>query len=203
MKILFDLFPVILFFATYKIMTWGQKDVACISEATAHLPWLQQPLLVATSAAIAASLAQIVWVLLIRKIKVDKMLWLSFGTIVTLGGATLYFHDATYIQWKPTVFYWVVAVILAGAHLLMGKNLSKLAMEKAMKLPNRIWKLVNASWMLFFVALGFVNIVALRLLSCDNWVNFKMFGVPVLIFGFAMLQLAAVYKYIEEDKEHN
>lgn len=203
MKILFDLFPVILFFATYKIMTLGQKDAACLSEATAHLPWFQQPLLVATSVAIAGSLAQIGWVLLVRKAKVDKMLWLSFATIVTLGGATLYFHSAAYIQWKPTVYYWALATILAGAHLLMGKNLSKLAMEKVMKLPNRIWRLINASWVLFFAALGFVNIAAVRLLSCDNWVNFKMFGVPALTFGFAMLQLAVVYRYIEEDKEHN
>jgi len=203
MKILFDLFPVILFFATYKIMTWGHKDAACISEATSHLPWFQQPLLVATAVAIAASLAQIGWVALVRKARIDKMLWLSFATIAILGGATLYFHDATFIQWKPTVFYWVIALILAGAHLLMGKNLSKAALEKAMKLPNHIWKLINASWVLFFAVLGFVNIAALRLLSCDNWVNFKMFGVPALMFGFGMLQLALVFKYIEEDKEQN
>lgn len=203
MKILFDLFPVILFFATYKIMTLGQKNAACLSDAAAQLPWTQQPLLVATAVAIGASLAQIGWVLLVRKIKVDGMLWLSFATILILGGATLYFHDASFIQWKPTVYYWVIAVILAGAQLLMGKNLSKAALEKAMKLPNRIWKLVNAGWVLFFAALGVANLAAVRLLSCDNWVNFKVFGVPALIMVFGMLQVAAVYKYIEEDKEHN
>jgi len=203
MKILFDLFPVILFFVTYKTMTWGQKSAACLSEATAHLPWTQQPLLVATAVAIAASLVQIGWVLLIRKVKVDGMLWLSFATILILGGATLYFHNASFIQWKPTIYYWVVAVILAGTHILMGKNLSKAALEKAMKLPNHIWKLVNAGWVLFFVSLGFVNIAALHYLSCDDWVNFKMFGVPALVMVFGMLQFAAVYKYVEEDKEHN
>ena len=203
MKILFDLFPVILFFVTYKIMTLGQKSAACLSDATAHLPWTQQPLLVATAVAIAASLAQIGWVLLIRRLKVDGMLWLSFATILILGGATLYFHDASFIMWKPTIYYWVIAVILAGTQVLMGKNLSKAALEKAMKLPNHIWKLINASWVLFFVALGVTNLAAMRYLSCDNWVNFKLFGVPALVMAFGMLQLAAVYKYIEEDKEHN
>ncbi len=203
MKILFDLFPVILFFATYKIKTWGHKDAACISEATSHLPWFEQPLLLATAVAIAASVAQIAWVLLVRRTKVDRMLWLSFGTILLLGTATLYFHDASYIQWKPTIYYWVLATVLAGAQLLMGKNLSKAVLEKAYKLPNRVWKLVNAGWVLFFVALGFVNIAAMHALSCDNWVNFKLFGAPALLMAFGVLQLAAVYKYIEEDKEHN
>lgn len=203
MKILFDLFPVILFFATYKIMSWGQKTNACLSDAAAHLPWTEQPLLVATAVAMAASLAQIGWVILVRKTKVDGMLWLSFATIVTLGGATLYLHDASFIQWKPTIYYWVIALVLAGTHLFAGRNLMKSLMEQAMKLPNHVWKLVNAAWILFFVTLGFVNIAALRLLSCDNWVNFKMFGVPALVMVFGLLQLAAVYKYIEEDKEQN
>ncbi len=203
MKILFDLFPVILFFATYKIKTWGHKDAACISEATSHLPWFEQPLLLATAVAIAASVGQIAWVLLVRRTKVDRMLWLSFGTILLLGTATLYFHDASYIQWKPTIYYWVLATVLAGAQLLMGKNLSKAVLEKAYKLPNHVWKLVNAGWVLFFVTLGFVNIAAMHALSCDNWVNFKLFGAPALLMAFGLLQLAAVYKYIEEDKEHN
>lgn len=203
MKILFDLFPVILFFVTYKIKTWGHKDAACISEATSHLPWFDQPLLLATAVAIAASVAQIAWVLLVRRSKVDNMLWLSFATILILGGATLYLHDASYIQWKPTIYYWVLATILAGTQLLMGKNLSRAVLEKAYKLPNRVWKLVNMGWVLFFAALGFVNIAAMHALSCDNWVNFKMFGVPALVMVFGVLQLAAVYRYIEEDKEHN
>ncbi len=203
MKILFDLFPVILFFATYKIMTWGHKSAACVSDSTAHLPWFQQPLLLATAVAIAASMAQIAWVLLVRRARVDKMLWLSFGTILILGGATLYFHDASYIQWKPTVYYWVLATVLAGAQLLMGKNLSRALLEKAYKLPNRVWKAVNAGWVLFFVALGFLNIAAVHTLSCDSWVDFKMFGVPALLIAFGLLQTAAVYKYIEEEKEHN
>ena len=79
----------------------------------------------------------------------------------------------------------------------------KSLMEQAMKLPNHVWKLVNAAWIVFFVALGFVNIAALRMLSCDNWVNFKMFGVPALVMVFGLLQVAALYKYIEEDKEQN
>jgi len=202
MKLLFDLFPVILFFATFKFLSRGSESNACLPEAAAHLPWTEQPLLVATAVAIAASFVQIGW-LLMRKKKIDKMLWASLAIISVMGGATLYFHDAAFIQWKPTFFYWMLAAVLAGTQLFTGRNLTRSAMESIMKLPNRIWKQLNASWIIFFLMLGFANIAAVHNLSCSNWVNFKLFGVTGLIMMFGLLQIMAVYKYIEEDKEKN
>ncbi len=202
MKILFDLFPVILFFATYKFMSHGSETSACLPDAAAGVPWMQQPILVATAVAIAASFVQIGW-LALRKKKIDGMLWVSFAIVSVFGGATLYFHDATFIQWKPTVLYWVLALSLAGAQLFGGRNLTRAAMETAMKLPNRVWQHMNLSWMVFFVLLGFANIAAMRNLSCSGWVNFKVWGATGLMMVFVMLQLAAVYKYVEEEKEQN
>ncbi len=202
MKILFDLFPVILFFATYKFLNHGSETGACLPDAAAGLPWTHQPILVATAVAIAASFVQIGW-LALRKKKIDGMLWVSFAIVSVFGGATLYFHDATFIQWKPTVLYWVLALALAGAQLFAGRNLTRAAMETAMKLPNRIWTHMNLSWILFFVLLGFANIAAMRNLSCSGWVNFKVWGATGLMIVFVMLQLAAVYKYIEQEKEQN
>ncbi|EGD02481.1 intracellular septation protein A, partial [Burkholderia sp. TJI49] len=86
MKFLFDLFPIILFFAAFKV--WG--------------------IFTATAVAIAATLAQVAWVAF-RHRKVDTMLWVSLGVIVVFGGATLVLHDEKFIQWKPTVLYWLVA----------------------------------------------------------------------------------------------
>jgi len=202
MKFLFDLFPVFLFFGTYKFFSRGNEGNACLPEATAHLAWTEQPILMATAVAIAASFVQIGW-LLLRKKKIDTMLWISLAIISVFGGATLYFHDATFIQWKPTILYWMLAVILAGTPLFTGRNLIRSAMEAQIKLPNRIWKQLNVSWILFFLTLGFANIAAIHNLSCSNWVNFKVFGVTGLIMVFGLLQVVAVYKYIEEDKEQN
>ena len=56
MKLLFDLFPVILFFIAFKI----------------------KGIFVATAIAIAATVAQIIWTKY-RHGKVDAMLWVSFG----------------------------------------------------------------------------------------------------------------------------
>lgn len=202
MKFLFDLFPVILFFGTYKWFSRGHESSACLQDAAANLPWTEQPILMATAVAIAASFVQIGW-LLARKKKIDTMLWISLAIISVFGGATLYFHDATFIQWKPTILYWAIALILAGTHAFTGRNLIRASLEEQLKLPHRIWKWLNVSWILFFLTLGFANIAALRNLSCGDWVNFKVFGVTGMILLFGVLQMAVLYKYIEEDKEQN
>ena len=75
MKILFDLFPVILFFGVFKLV--GGNPDAAQAFATAlgyQADPLHLPVLLATAAAIIATLAQIIWVKL-RHGKVDTMLW--------------------------------------------------------------------------------------------------------------------------------
>lgn len=95
MKILFDLFPVIVFFITFKFAG----------------------VFVATAVSMAATLAQVAWVKY-RHGKVDTMLWASFGIITVFGGATLLLHNETFIKWKPTVLYWSFALALLLAPVL-------------------------------------------------------------------------------------
>ena len=82
MKLLLDFFPIILFFAAFKL--WG--------------------IYTATGVAIVATIAQIAW-LRFHHGKVEPMQWLSLGVIVVFGGATILAHDETFIKWKPTVLY--------------------------------------------------------------------------------------------------
>jgi intracellular septation protein len=92
MKLLFDLFPVILFFIAYKAV-----DVYA-----------------ATWVAIAATIGQIVW-LKLRGHRVEPMQWASLVLITLFGGMTLLFHDEAFIKVKPTVLYALFAVILLAA----------------------------------------------------------------------------------------
>ncbi len=117
-KLLFDLFPVIVFFIAYKI---GDANAEATRAFMASLG-LPQPagagekpgIYLATLVAIVASFGQIGWVKL-RGHKVDTMLWVSLGIIVVFGGATLWLHDESFIKWKPTVLYWIFAGIIFGA----------------------------------------------------------------------------------------
>ncbi|MBI5435801.1 MAG: septation protein A [Nitrosomonadales bacterium] len=180
MKLLFDLFPVILFFAAFKFFG----------------------IYVATATAIAATIAQIAWTKW-RHGKVDTMLWVSFGIIAVFGGATLLLHDETFIKWKPTILYWVFATALLFSNLLFKKNLMRTLMQEKLTLPVRVWNRVNLSWSLFFAVLGVLNLYVAFNYSTDTWVNFKLFGTTGLMLVFVLLQAMALAKYVDEDKENN
>jgi intracellular septation protein len=180
MKFLFDLFPVILFFVTFKI--YG--------------------IFAATAVAIAATFGQIGWVWY-RHRKVDKMLWISLVIIVIFGSATLILQDETFIKWKPSVLYWLFAAALLIAHAVFKKNLIRAMMQEQIILPDQIWARLNASWAMFFALMGAANLYVAFNYSTETWVNFKLFGFMGLMLAFVLLQGLMLGKYMEdkEDKE--
>jgi intracellular septation protein len=180
MKLLFDLFPVILFFVAFKF----------------------QGIFVATAVAIAATTVQIAWTKY-RHGKVDVMLWVSFAIIAVFGGATLLLHDETFIKWKPTVLYWMFSAILLVSNVVFNKNLMKLLLQEKIALPLHVWNRLNLSWSLFFAVLGFINLYVAFNYSTDSWVNFKLFGFTGLMLVFILAQGAWLAKYADEKKENN
>ena len=177
MKLLFDLFPVILFFAVFKL--YG------IYEATA--------------VAIAATFVQIGWVWF-RHRKVEPMLWVSLGVITVFGGATLLLQNEAFIKWKPTVLYWLFAAALAVGALVFKKNLIRAMMEKQMALPEPVWGRVLASWIAFFFVMGILNLYVAFNYSTDTWVNFKLFGGMGLMLAFVCGQAIMLARHIQEKK---
>lgn len=174
MKFLFDLFPVILFFAAFQL--WD--------------------IYVATAVAIAASFAQIGW-LALRRRKIDTMLWASLGIIVVFGGLTLALRDKTFIQWKPTVLYWLFGAVLAGG-ALSGRNLIRAMMSQQMRLPDPVWARLNWSWVAFFAFMGAANLYVAYNFSESAWVSFKLFGGMGLMLAFVLAQAAFLARYVEE-----
>ena len=178
MKFLFDIFPVILFFAAYQLYD----------------------IYVATAVAIGASIGQVGWVWL-RHRKVDNMLWVSLCVIVVFGGATLLFRDKLFIQWKPTVLYWLFAGTLAVAAFAFKKNLIRSMMEKQVTLPNEVWTRLLMSWIAFFAGMGVLNLYVAYNYSEQAWVNFKLFGGIGLMLGFVLLQALMLAKHIQDKNE--
>lgn len=178
MKFLFDLFPILLFFAAFKL----------------------QGIYIATGVAIVATFFQIGWVWT-RHRKVDAMLWVSLAIITLFGGATLLLHDETFIKWKPTVLYWLFAVVLTTSAAVFRKNLIRTMMEKQFSAPDFVWRNLNLSWALFFALMGCVNLYVAFNFSTDIWVDFKLFGSMGLMLLFVILQGLMLAKYIEDGKE--
>jgi intracellular septation protein len=178
MKVFFDLFPVILFFIGFKLYD----------------------IFIATAIAIGATIAMIVYSKL-RHGKVEKMLMINGAIISILGGITLLLHDKTYIMWKPTVLYWLMAAALLISNFFFKKNLIHQMMGKMLNPPAHIWQKLNWLWVLFLIVLGFVNIYVFQHYSVDTWVNFKLFGVTSAIFIFMIAQTIALKDYLIEPAE--
>lgn len=178
MKFLFDVFPVVLFFAAFKL--WD--------------------IYVATAVAIAATFLQIGALALLGR-KIDPMLWASLGIIVVFGGATLALRDETFIKWKPTVLYWLFGAALAGAELLFRKNLIRAMLGAQLQLPEAVWVKLNWSWIGFFAFMGAANLLVAFNFSTDQWVNFKLFGGVGLMLLFVLGQALFLAPYMEQGKQ--
>ena len=169
MKFLFDLLPVILFFVAFKM-----ADIY-----------------VATGVAMAATVAQIIWVAAKYK-KVEPMQWASLGLIMVFGGLTIGLQDKTFIQWKPTILYWLFAVGLVASAAIWKKNLIQAAMAHQISLKpgvgQELWVKLNNAWAIFFVIMGFINLYVAYQFDETTWVNFKLFGGMGILFAFIIAQ---------------
>ena len=204
MKFLFDLFPVILFFAMFK---WGEGHAADAQAIVSQylsgavsggvVSAMQAPILLATAVAIVATIGQIAY-LLVRGKKVDPMLWVSLVIIGFFGGATIYFHNETFIKWKPTVLYWCFGSALFISQAFLKKNLIRKMMEQQIKLPDMVWQRLSLAWSTFFFVMGCINLYVAFTFPTATWVNFKLFGGMGLMFAFVIAQSMFLSKYMKD-----
>lgn len=179
-KLIFDFFPLILFFIALKL-----GDIY-----------------LATWVAIATSVAQILWLTLTHK-KIDPSTWLSLVIIVVFGGATIYLQDETFIKWKPTVLYWLFALILLVGKLLFKKNFIQQLMGSQLQMPETAWNKMNTSWALFFIIVGIINIYVAFSghFTTEQWGTFKVFGMTLLLIVFAVGQSLWLSKYMQINQQ--
>ncbi len=177
MKLLFDFFPIILFFLAYKI--YG--------------------IYVATAVAIVAVLVQVgfSW---FKTGKVENMHLVTLVLMVVLGGATLYLQDERFIKWKPTLVNWLFGFAFLGSQIIGKYTFIERMMKEQISLPRVIWRRLNLSWALFFFVLGFLNLFVIYNYDTDTWVNFKLFGMFGLTLLFVVLQGLILSRFIPESE---
>ncbi len=177
MKLLIDFFPIILFFVAFKFAG----------------------IYVATGVAIAATVIQIAW-LRHSTGKVEPMQWVSLAVIVLFGGLTIALQNETFIKWKPTVLYWLMAGTLAAGQLFFRKNLLKSLMGSQLELPEPVWRTTNWSWIVFFGVMGVINLWVAYHFDTDTWVNFKLFGGMGLMVVFVVGQALYLGRYMKAEE---
>lgn len=205
MKLLFDFLPIFLFFGTFKYAE-GRKEWAA-RFASDHLGFMvsggvvgtgEAPVLLATLVVIAATLAQVAF-LLARGKKIDMMLWVSLGLVTVLGGATIWFHNETFIKWKPSVLYWVMGLAFWISQVLFGRNLLQTLIGAQLELPARVWQRLSFAWIAFFAFMGLANLYIAYSFSTDAWVNFKLFGGLGLMLVFTVAQGVYISRHLKPE----
>ena len=199
--------PIILFFATFKVAE-GRREWAA-QFASDHLGFIvnggvvgpgEAPVLLATVVVILATLAQVGWVLA-RGRKVDTMLWVSLALVTVFGGATIWFHNETFIKWKPSVLYWVMGLSFWLSQLVFRKNLLRALIGEQLTLPPGVWQRLNFMWVAFFAFMGLLNLYVAYSFSTDTWVNFKLFGGIGLMFAFTVAQGLYISRHVQDEAE--
>lgn len=176
MKILYDYFPIICFFIAYKLFG----------------------IYVATATTMVASLLQVGFFWLWHR-RFEKMHLITLALVMLLGSSTLIFHKAIFIKWKPSIIYWVFALILFFSGFFSKKPLIQKMLGDKISLPEKIWWRLNLSWTGFFIFLGMLNLYVVYHYSTDSWVNFKLFGTLGLVLLFVVAQALYMTRYMDKE----
>ena len=207
MKLLLDFLPLFLFFGTFKYAD-ANKDWAA-AFATDHFGSVvsggvvglaEAPVLLATLVVIVATLAQIA-LMFARGKKIDLMLWITFALVVVLGGATVWFHNPTFIMWKPSVLYWAMGLTFWVSQTMFHKNVLQSLIGDQLELPAKVWQRLNFAWIGFFGLMGLLNLYVAYSYSQSAWATFKVFGATGLMLIFMLAQGLYLSRHIKPEPE--
>lgn len=170
MKILIDFFPILLFFAAYKLHDWFG-----ISK--------EEAIYFATPVLMGATVLQMAIVYAIDK-KLTALHKVTLALILVFGTITLALHDKRFIMWKPTVLYAGMAIALAVSIWGMRKSFLKSMLGSQLDLPDPVWHKLNVAWVFYAAFMAISNAYVATYFSEDAWANFKIWG---YVFPLAFL----------------
>jgi len=153
MKILIDLFPILLFFVSYKL-----SDIYT-----------------ATAVLMAATTVQMA-VIYMRERSLQTMHKITLVLVLGFGALTLGLHDERFIKWKPTVLYCAMSLGLAFATWGLKKSPIKGLLGSQLELPDAVWARLNVAWVFYCAFMALANAYVAQNFTTEEWVNFKLWG---------------------------
>lgn len=172
MQALLEFAPLVVFFVAYRV--WG---------------------LYTATAVLMGSMAILLIVDYLRARRIPPMHTLSAVLVFLFGSATLLLHDLRFIQWKPTVFFWLASLAFLGSQWIGKQTLTQRLLGAALggediRVADSTWKHLNLLWVAFYALLGALNLLVAFNLSEHVWVTFKVVGLPVANLVFVGAQVA-------------
>ena len=174
MKQLAEFLPIALFFIVYQLD--GE------SVALAGWEYTFDGIFSATAVLMIATVVQVILSYALTGKFEKRLLWLLLAVMV-FGGATLFFRNQMFIQWKPTIFNWVLALAFGASQFIGDKNLMERTLGSQIHLPRPVWAKLNLLWVSNFALVGGLNLIVAYGYSEETWVSYKLYSA----IGFTLL----------------
>ncbi|MEX2124242.1 MAG: inner membrane-spanning protein YciB [Woeseia sp.] len=120
--------------------------------------------------------------------KLNKFYLASTLLVLVLGSATLFYRNATFLYWKPTVLNWAIAVVFLGSQWIGDTTIVQRMLGSAAELSRAQWIRLNQFWVAFFTVVGAINLYVAYNFSEEFWVKFKLFGMLGVTILFVIIQ---------------
>ncbi len=156
----------------------------------------------ATAALMLATVLQVVIVWLWKRQIEKRLLWL-LATVLVFGSATLLLRNQLFIQWKPTVFNWAMALAMLGSHWFTEKNLVQRMLGQQLQLPAAACTRVTYVWAAYFLLVGILNLVVAYGFSEAVWVDYKLWSSIVFTLLIAVVTAFMLAPYMKDNGTDN
>jgi len=181
MKQFLEFLPLVLFFGAYQM----NGETISVGE------WLYafDGIYSATAVLMFSSVA-VLFVAFVLERRLDKRLMWMTVAILVFGAATLIFRDQRFIQWKPTLFNWVLALVFLASQFVGDKNLLQRFLGQQLVLPRAVWGRLNLLYVAHFSVVGALNLFVAYRYEEAFWVSYKLYS--SLGFTIALMALTVL-----------
>ena len=192
MKQLLEFIPVVLFIGVYFLLDGETVSVGAWFHTFDGIYSATAVLMMSTTACwIIASVMQ-------RK-NDRRLMWMTL-LIVPMGAATLILKNPIFIQWKPTVFNWGLAIVVLGFQLLGKQTLIERIMGNQITLPRAIWVRINMLWFANFTIVGAANLYVAFNYSEAFWMLYKLYSGLGFTVLASVLTIVVAFPYLKADE---
>ena len=192
MKQLLELLPLVLFFGAYQ-MDGDTLTVGGWSHTFDGIFSATAVLMISTA---------LTWLIAsLREKRNDKrLMWMTLAVLL-FGAATLILRDQRFIQWKPTVFNWVLAAVFLGSQFIGKRTVLERVLGSQLSLPQTIWTRLNVLWIGNFALVGALNLFVAYRFEEAVWVSYKLYSSIGFTLALMLLTVAIVAPHVKDDGE--
>jgi intracellular septation protein len=191
MKQLAEFIPIALFFIVYQLK--GEQV------SLAGWEYTFDGIFSATAVLMIATTLQVAITYAVTREFEKRLLWLLLAVVV-FGGATLLFRNQMFIQWKPTIFNWALALAFGASQFIGDKNLMERTLGSQIHLPRSVWNRLNLLWVSNFAIVGALNLVVAYGFSEEAWVSYKLYSAIGFTLLLTILTALLISPHLKEEQ---